>query len=221
MSATAEDHQSSAFHTVFSQHLLLPHPCLILWCSHTACNTYTVKHTHVCTKVSRKTVIPECYSQEVDGTSFMHFIHMNALILTITLEVGTTIIPTETYIQFEQAPGVGDGQGGLVCCSPWDGKQSYMTELLNWTEWFIVLQMGFPGRSVDREYPRNAGDEGSIPGPGRSPGEGNGNPLQYSYLENSMNKGTWQSMESWEPNTTEWLNQIPTWCHWIVHFKIV
>lgn len=52
--------------------------------------------TPVCTKVSRKTVIPGCYSQEVDGTSFMHFIHMNALILTITLEVGTTIIPTET-----------------------------------------------------------------------------------------------------------------------------
>ena len=36
--------------------------------------------------------------------------------------------------------------------------------------------------------PTNAGDMGSIPGPGRSPGEGNGNPLQYSYLENPMGR---------------------------------
>ena len=37
----------------------------------------------------------------------------------------------------------------------------------------------------------NVGDPGSIPGLGRSPGEGNGNPLQYSYLENPMDSGTW------------------------------
>ena len=37
----------------------------------------------------------------------------------------------------------------------------------------------------------NAGDTGLIPGSGRSPGEGNGNPLQYSCLENSMNRGAW------------------------------
>ena len=37
----------------------------------------------------------------------------------------------------------------------------------------------------------NVGDPGSIPGSGRSPGEGNGNPLQYSCLENPMNGGTW------------------------------
>ena len=37
----------------------------------------------------------------------------------------------------------------------------------------------------------NVGDRGSIPGSGRSPGEGNGNPLQYSYLENPMDGGTW------------------------------
>ena len=39
----------------------------------------------------------------------------------------------------------------------------------------------------------NAGDPGSIPGSGRSSGEGNGNPLQYSCLENSMDRGAWQS----------------------------
>ena len=37
----------------------------------------------------------------------------------------------------------------------------------------------------------NSGDPGSIPGLGRSPGEGNGNPLQYSFLENPMEGGTW------------------------------
>ena len=36
--------------------------------------------------------------------------------------------------EFEQAPGVGDGQGSLTCCSPWDHKASDMTEWLNWTE---------------------------------------------------------------------------------------
>ena len=45
--------------------------------------------------------------------------------------------------------------------------------------------MGFPGGSDDKESAYNAGDPGLIPGSGRSPGEGNGNPLQYSYLENS------------------------------------
>ena len=42
---------------------------------------------------------------------------------------------------------------------------------------------GFPGDSVVKNLPANAGDAGSIPGSGRSPTEGNGNPLQYSYLE--------------------------------------
>ena len=37
--------------------------------------------------------------------------------------------------EFEQAPGVGDGQGGLACCSPWGRKQWDTTERLNWTEW--------------------------------------------------------------------------------------
>ena len=42
-----------------------------------------------------------------------------------------------------------------------------------------------------KNLPANAGDEGSIPGSGGSPGEGNGNPLQYSCLENPMERGAW------------------------------
>ena len=51
--------------------------------------------------------------------------------------------------------------------------------------------MGFPGGSENKASACNAGDLGLIPGLGRSPGEGNGNPLQYSYLENPMDRGVW------------------------------
>ena len=62
---------------------------------------------------------------------------------------------------------------------------------------------GFPHGSVGKESACNAGDQGSIPGSGRSPGEGNGNPLQYSCLENSMDRGASRlgSMESQETDT--------------------
>ena len=54
--------------------------------------------------------------------------------------------------------------------------------------------MGFPGGSVVKNQPGNAGDirdMGSIPGSGRSPGGGHGNPLQYACLENPMDRGAW------------------------------
>ena len=51
--------------------------------------------------------------------------------------------------------------------------------------------MGFPGGSEVKASASNAGDLGLIPGSGRSTGEGNGNPLQYSCLENPMNGGAW------------------------------
>ena len=51
--------------------------------------------------------------------------------------------------------------------------------------------MCFPGGSEVKNLPVNAGDTGSIPGPGRSPGEGNGTPLQYSRLGNPMDRGAW------------------------------
>ena len=51
--------------------------------------------------------------------------------------------------------------------------------------------MGFPDGSDGKESACNAGDPGSVPEWGRYPGKGNGNPLQYSCLENSMDRGTW------------------------------
>ena len=52
---------------------------------------------------------------------------------------------------------------------------------------------GFPGGSDGKESAYNARDPGSIPGSRRSPGEGNGSPLQYSCLENSTDRGAWQA----------------------------
>ena len=69
--------------------------------------------------------------------------------------------------------------------------------------------MGFPGGSEVKVSACNAGDPGSIPGSGRSPGEGNGNPLQYSCLENPMNRGAWWVTVHWghkESYTTERLH---------------
>ena len=51
--------------------------------------------------------------------------------------------------------------------------------------------VSFPHGSISREPACNVGDLGSIPGSGRSPGEGNGNPLQYSCLENAIDRGAW------------------------------
>ena len=57
--------------------------------------------------------------------------------------------------------------------------------------WYYTELPDFPVSSEGKEYALNVGDQGSIPGSGRSPGEGNSNPLQYSCLENSMDRGAW------------------------------
>ena len=57
----------------------------------------------------------------------------------------------------------------------------------------VCIYKGFPGGSVVKNLPANSGtrDAGSSPGLGRSPGEGNGNPLRYSCMENQMDRGAW------------------------------
>ena len=87
--------------------------------------------------------------------------------------------------EFEQTPGDSDGQGSLVCCSLSGCKELDMTQQLN--------NKYFPGGSDGKASAFNAGDLGSVPGWGRSPGEGNGNPLQYSCLENPTDGGAWQA----------------------------
>ena len=55
----------------------------------------------------------------------------------------------------------------------------------------MLIKLGFPGGSDSKSSACNSGDLGSIPGSGRSPGEGNGNLLYYSCLENPMDRGAW------------------------------
>ena len=55
----------------------------------------------------------------------------------------------------------------------------------------LKRRWGFPGGAVVKNLPANAGDTGLIPGLSRSPGEGNGNSLQYSCLGNPMDRGAW------------------------------
>ena len=56
-----------------------------------------------------------------------------------------------------------------------------------------INQWSFHVGSNGKKFAGNAGEQDSIPGSGRSPGKGNGYPLQYSYLENSMDTGAWQA----------------------------
>ena len=56
-----------------------------------------------------------------------------------------------------------------------------------------MASVGFPDGSKVKNPPANARGSDSIPGLGRCPGEGNGNPLQHSCLENSMNRGSWKA----------------------------
>ena len=74
------------------------------------------------------------------------------------------------------------GQKSLVGCSPWGPKESDMIE------W---LSTALPSGSDGKASVYNVGDLGLIPGLGRSPGEGNGNPLQYYCLENIMDRRAW------------------------------
>ena len=71
-------------------------------------------------------------------------------------------------------------------------------------------QLDFPGGSDGKASVYNVGDLGSIPGSGRSPGEGNGNPLQYSCLENPMDGGAWCPWGCKESDMTERLLSLFT-----------
>ena len=78
-----------------------------------------------------------------------------------------------------------------VLRSPFEGITPYVVVdlLCQWEN--VNLGSDFPGGSDGKASVHNVGDPGSIPGLGRSPGEGNGNPLQDYCLENPMDRGAW------------------------------
>ena len=73
--------------------------------------------------------------------------------------------------------------------------------------------LGFPGGPAGKESTCNVGDLGSIPGLGRSPGGGHGNPLQYSCLENSMDRGAWRAQSMGLQRVRHnWVTNTHTFC---------
>ena len=77
---------------------------------------------------------------------------------------------------------------------------------------FCCTCKSFSGGSDDKEYACNTGDLSLIPGSGRSPGEGNSYPLQYSCLENFMDRGAWQAVTHGAAKSWTWLSCIHKWC---------
>ena len=76
------------------------------------------------------------------------------------------------------------GQKNLAGHSPWGHKESGKAECLTpGTSQLVLVVKSLPAKTGDINF------QGSVPGLGRSPGEGNGNPLQYSYMENPMDRG--------------------------------
>ena len=72
--------------------------------------------------------------------------------------------------------------------------------------YYVCMSEGFPGGSAVKNLPASAGatgDVGWIPGPGRSPGGDDGKPLQYSCLENSMDRGGWRTTSCKQSDTTK------------------
>ena len=73
-----------------------------------------------------------------------------------------------------------------------------------------MIKVGFPGGSVGKHPPVNAGDSDSFPGLGRAPGKGNGNPLQYACLENPMDRGAWWAIVHSVPKSQAQLSDKTT-----------
>ena len=119
--------------------------------------------------------------------------------------------PTPVFL-----PGESQGWGSLVGCCLWGHTESDMTGVTQKQQQqgdhkvpnsaaFSALTvlcnhrflLGFPGDSAVKNPPASAGDMGSIPDPGRSPGQGNGKPLQYSCLGNATDSGARRDYGPW------------------------
>ena len=96
------------------------------------------------------------------------------------------------------------------------GSQGVGHELSDWSDLIWWCCRDFPGGSGGKASAYNAGDPGLIPGSGRSPGEGNGTPLQYSCLENPMDRGVWWATVHRATESRTWLSNFTftffLWC---------
>ena len=115
--------------------------------------------------------------------------------------------------EFEQTLRDGEGQGSLMCCS--HAVANRWTRLSNWAK---LSLRGLPCGSEAKNPSANAGFTGSISESGRSPAGGHGNSLQYSCLENSMDRGAWRAIVHSVAEESAWLkwlnnkvNNDPPW----------
>ena len=99
-------------------------------------------------------------------------------------------------------------KGREVRCAIVHEVSKCQTWLRDWTTTLHIVpyMYNFPSGSDGKEFVCNAGDLSSIPGSGRLPGEGNGNPLQYSCLGNLMDKGVWQATAHGVARSQTWLS---------------
>ena len=104
------------------------------------------------------------------------------------------LLATQWTAAFQAPPSMGFSRQEY-----WSGVPLPLLEILCYQVIFKkpLKGRGFPGGSDSEESAHNAGDAGSIPGSGRFPGAGNGDPLQCSCLGNSMDRGTWQAIVHW------------------------
>ena len=88
--------------------------------------------------------------------------------------------------------------------------------------WLVISCKGFPGGSDSKEFTCNAGDSGLIPGLGRSPEEGNGNPLLYSCLESTMDRGTrWAAVHGLQRVGHDWSDRALTHMYIFIFLSIM
>ena len=108
----------------------------------------------------------------------------------------------------------------LLLLERWGGRLSFAIctmiskdHFLLFLTFYFVLEKGWlPWNSDSKESAYNVEDPGSVPALRRSPGEGNGNPLQYTGLENLMNKGTWQTKVHGVAESRTWLSDFTSLC---------
>ena len=113
------------------------------------------------------------------GQNFLGKSHASDLSIFLTLQNDDIHLQSKTVVKVRLAKG-----GCRHHNTGWKEVQCFYVAFILW---------GFPGGSDTKESACSAGDLGSIPGSGRSLGEGNGNPLQYSGMENPMDGVTWQA----------------------------
>ena len=116
---------------------------------------------------------------------------------------------------WEQGSGAGGGKvtPRLLCICSFLPHNFLCYKVMVGARAFVAHQ-GFLGGPDSKESACSVGDLGSIPGSGRSPGEGNGNPLQYSCLENSTNTGAWWAIICGVTKRHIWVTNIHTHIQW-------